>query len=79
MLHIQVFGANCKGCQKTAQLVTEIAAKLNIDFELEKVSSLEKIMQANVMGTPAIAIAGKVVHQGSVPSAELVEKLLVNA
>ncbi|HIP76271.1 MAG TPA: thioredoxin family protein [Psychromonas hadalis] len=76
MKNINVYGTGCSGCNATMEIIQQVADQKGEQVTLTKVSSLEEIMMAGVMSTPAISIDGNVIHSGSVPSAELVEKLL---
>ncbi|GAK87572.1 thiol-disulfide isomerase and thioredoxins [Vibrio ponticus] len=79
MKTVQVFGSGCKNCKVTAERFTEVALELGLAINVEKVTSLELIMQAGVMSTPGVAIDGMVKHSGSVPSLDLVHQLLTES
>ena len=75
-MKIQVLGTGCKKCSNLAE-VTEAAAKeLGIDYELEKVTDIVKIMEVGVMTTPALVIDGEVKVSGRVPAADELKKIL---
>ncbi|WP_194436638.1 thioredoxin family protein [Vibrio fluminensis] len=76
MKTVQVYGSGCKNCQVTAERLTQVAQELGLAITIEKVTSLESIMQAGIMSTPGVAIEGTVIHSGSVPSLDLVHQLL---
>jgi small redox-active disulfide protein 2 len=65
---IQVLGRGCSKCETTAKLIAQVAAESGAAIELSKVQSLPEIAAMGVMSTPAVAIDGKVVHSGSVPT-----------
>lgn len=70
MKKIEVLGTGCPKCQKL-YMTAELAAKsLGVEFELEKVTDIERIVAAGVMATPALSVDGKVVSMGRVPSQE---------
>ncbi|MEZ9903672.1 thioredoxin family protein [Vibrio breoganii] len=75
MKHIQVYGTGCKGCTVTADRIEQVAQELGQNITLEKVTSLEDIMQAGVLSTPGIGIDGVIKHTGSVPSVEQIRDL----
>ena len=75
-MKVQVLGSGCSKCQLTARQVREVAQTLGVQIELEKVQDPAAIVAMGVIGTPAIAIGGKVVHAGGVPSRERIEALL---
>ncbi|MGE5158585.1 MAG: thioredoxin family protein [Gemmatimonas sp.] len=78
-MRVQVLGSGCAKCQITARQVQEVATAIGVPIELEKVQDPAAIVAMGVVGTPAIAIGGKVVHSGGVPSREKIEALLRQA
>lgn len=76
MKTIQIYGSGCKNCTVTADLFSTVAQQLGQQVVIEKVTSLEAIMQAGIMRTPGVAIEGEIKHTGSVPSIDLVRQLL---
>lgn len=78
-MDIKVLGTGC--CSKCATLMkaTELAVKeLGINADVEEITDIEKIMEYNIMRTPALAINGKVVSAGKVLSVEEVKAYLLN-
>ena len=76
MKKLQVLGTGCPKCKTLADNTEAAAKKLGIEYELEKITDLNKIMQFGVMMTPALAIDGDVKVVGKVPSPEEIAKLL---
>lgn len=76
MKQIKVYGPGCQRCETTAEMVKDAAAKLGIEVEVEKVTDAKDIAMAGVMSTPGIAIDGKLVHAGGLPSSENLEAWL---
>jgi len=76
MKQIKVYGPGCARCETTAQMLKDAAAKLGVEVEVEKVTDAKDIAMAGVMSTPGIAIDGKLVHAGGVPSSEKLETWL---
>ena len=72
-MKVQVFGSGCSKCQVTARQVQEVAQLLGVSIELEKVEHPAAIAAMGVFSTPAVAIDGKLVHTGGVPSREKVK------
>lgn len=73
---LQILGPGCVKCRKLAEN-TEAAAKgLGIEYEIEKVTNIRKIMEFGVIITPALAVDGQVKVVGKVPSAEDLKKIL---
>jgi small redox-active disulfide protein 2 len=67
MKHFEVLGTGCKKCVNTAESIERVAQELGKSVEVVKVTDPAKIMEYQVMATPAVAMDGKVIHSGSVP------------
>jgi len=76
MKKIQILGTGCPKCIKLTANAEEAAKQAGIDFEIEKVMDIKKIMDFGVMMTPALAIDGQVKSVGKVLSPEEIKKLL---
>ncbi len=72
MKTIQILGSGCANCQRTYDLVSRTAEEKGVDVDLQKVEDMADILTMGVMSTPAVAVDGKVVHSGSIPSARQV-------
>jgi len=75
-MRMQIYGSGCAKCQKLSENAAAAIQKLGIDCELEKITDLDRIVEAGVMLTPALAIDGKVVSTGTVLSADAIAGLL---
>ena len=78
-MRIQILGTGCPKCKKLASLAEEAAKELALDYELEKITDVNDIVSFGVMSTPALAVDGKVLVSGKVPSAQEVKQLLEGA
>ena len=76
MKKLAVLGAGCPKCIKLAANAEAAAKALGLEFELEKVTDINKIMGYGVMMTPALVVDGVVKVVGKVPSVEDIKKLL---
>jgi small redox-active disulfide protein 2 len=72
---IQVLGTGCAKCAKLATLAEDAAKQSGIDFTLEKVTDINKIVALGVMTTPALIVDGKLKCSGNVPSVEQLVKM----
>ena len=70
MKHVQVLGTGCPKCQKLASLVEQVAQQRQLDVKLEKVTDITEIADFGVVATPALAVDGKIVVAGKLPSAD---------
>lgn len=73
---IKILGTGCPKCKTLNKLTEEVVAENNINASIEKVEDIMKIMEYNVMTTPALVVNDKIVVKGRVPSKEEVLKLL---
>ena len=60
MIKIQILGTGCPKCKKLAELTETVATELGIEYELEKVTDINAIMQMGVMMTPTLAVDSQV-------------------
>jgi small redox-active disulfide protein 2 len=75
-MKLQVLGPGCPSCEKLASNAAAAARELNLDFKLEKVKDMQKIMEFGVMITPALVVNGEVKSVGRIQSVEEIKKLL---
>jgi small redox-active disulfide protein 2 len=75
-MKLEILGTGCPKCKKLTELAQEAATESGLSFEIGKVNKLSDIMKYGVMVTPALAINGKVVVSGRIPSKEEIKKWL---
>jgi small redox-active disulfide protein 2 len=76
MKKFQILGPGCPRCVELAKRTEEAAKAAGLDYELEKVTELNKIMSFGVFMTPALVVDGEVKVVGQVPSVQEIKKLL---
>ena len=76
MKKIEILGTGCPKCSKLAEETATAARELGIEFELEKVTDIQKIMGYGVMMTPALVVDGQVKVVGKVPAGDELKNLL---
>lgn len=76
MKEIRILGAGCPKCKKLAELAETAAREMNIEYNLEKVTNLDEIMDYGVMITPALVVNGEVKIAGKVPKMGDLKKML---
>ncbi len=76
MKKLQVLGTGCPKCEKLAATAEAAAQELDIEYELEKVKEISKIMSFGVMVTPALVVDGEVKVAGKVPSVGDIKAML---
>jgi len=73
---IEVLGPGCARCHETHRVVRHVLDEAKIDCQLQKVESVDRMVELGVLRTPAIAFDGRLVHQGSIPKSDEVKRLL---
>lgn len=76
MKQIKILGTGCSKCKQTEAIVKQVVAQMGIEATIEKVEEIEKIMEYNVLTTPALVIDGQIMVKGRVPGAEEVKTFL---
>ncbi len=75
-MKIEVYGSGCPRCKQTEKVMKMAVEELGSDATVEKVTDMMVIMEKGVVSTPAIAIDGKIVLSGKIPSIEEAKKLI---
>jgi small redox-active disulfide protein 2 len=75
-MKLEILGTGCPKCKKLTELVGEVVKETGIAAEISKVDKINDIINYGVMVTPALAVDGKVVLSGRLPSKDEIKKLL---
>ncbi|MFH1428921.1 MAG: thioredoxin family protein [Candidatus Margulisiibacteriota bacterium] len=78
MKKLQILGTGCPKCEQLTELTEQAAKDLGIDYEIEKVTDINKIMDFGIMITPALAVDNDVIFAGKVPSLDEIKDELSN-
>ena len=73
---IKVLGTGCSNCKSLEKATRLAVEELNISAEIVKEEDIVKIMQYNVMRTPALVINEKVVLYGRVPGVSELKEII---
>lgn len=76
MKKIQILGTGCAKCTKLAENAQKAAQNLDIEYELEKVTDINEILNFGVMTTPALVVDGEVKSTGKVLNADDIKKAM---
>lgn len=79
MKKLQILGTGCAKCANLTNATEQAAKELGIEYEIEKVTELNRIMSFGVMMTPALVVDGTVKVAGKVPSVEQLKAMLGTA
>lgn len=75
-MEIQILGTGCPKCKKLQEMAEKAVGELGLNLQVRKVSDINEIMDFGVMSTPAMAVDGKVLVAGHLPTYERVRELL---
>lgn len=75
-MKIQILGTGCPKCKQLSENAEKAAKELGIQYELEKITDINKIMEFGVMMTPALAIDGQIKSVGKLLLPDEIKKLL---
>jgi small redox-active disulfide protein 2 len=73
---IEVLGPGCGRCEALHYITTAAVAELGLDARVEKIYDDAEIGRLGVMSTPALALDGRVLISGAVPSVKVLRRLL---
>jgi len=75
-MKLEIYGSGCAKCNLLTQHAETAARELGISYQLEKITDINGIIDAGVLRTPALAVDGKLVVVGQVPSADKIKQYL---
>jgi small redox-active disulfide protein 2 len=73
---IEVLGPGCSRCKETYGVVQHVVETDHLEADVEKVESMERMIELGLLATPGLAVDGKVVLAGHVPKADEVRRIL---
>lgn len=76
---LQILGTGCPKCRLLTEHTERAARELGLDYELEKVTDIERILDFGVVATPALVVDGEIRVFGHVPSTPRLKELLAGA
>ncbi|MDP2697651.1 thioredoxin family protein [Thalassospira sp.] len=71
-----IYGSGCAKCQTLAKNAEAAAQALDLDYDLEKITDTNAIIDAGIMRTPALAINDDIVVEGKVATPDEIRQLL---
>ena len=73
-MKIIIYGTGCSKCKAVEKVVKEVVDKLGVNAEIVKIEELDKIMEAGILSTPALAIDNEIKVTGRIPTSSEIEK-----
>ena len=65
-MKIQILGTGCLKCKRLADNAEVAAKELGLDYQIEKLTSIDDIVSYGAVMTPALAVDGQVKVAGKV-------------
>ncbi|NJM10729.1 MAG: thioredoxin family protein [Synechococcaceae cyanobacterium SM1_2_3] len=75
-MKLQILGSGCAKCKTLGQHAEAAAQALGLEYQMEKVTDMNAIIDAGVMTTPALAVNGEIRSVGKVLSVDEIRTLL---
>ena len=77
-MKIEVLGSGCKKCKELYERTLKAVHSIGIDISVEYITDVQKIVEMGVMSSPVLAISGKPVLVGELPSVEKIVEIINN-
>ena len=78
-MKIKILGPGCAKCDQVEQTTREVVKELGIDFSLEHVRDVKKIMEYPILQTPGLVLNEELVCSGRVPTKAEVAQFITTA
>ena len=75
-MKIEIFCSGCPRCKQTEKIMKMAVEELDSDAIVEKVTDMMVIMEKGIVSTPAVAVDGKIVISGKIPSLDEAKRLI---
>lgn len=73
---IEVLGSGCPKCRKLLEITKEVVSQLGLNIEVSYETEIDKMIALGLMSTPALAINGKPVLSGRLPSSNELKEII---
>ncbi|MDP2768105.1 MAG: thioredoxin family protein [Candidatus Methanoperedens sp.] len=73
-MKIEVLGPGCAKCDRLEKEVKKVINELGLKDEVIKVKDITKIMEYDIIMTPALVIDGEVKSAGRIPTKDEIKK-----
>lgn len=78
-MEIKVLGPGCANCRTLDKLVRETVKEMRIEANIEHIQDLVKILDYNIISTPALVINEEVKSSGRVPNKTEIKQMINKA
>ena len=76
MRKIQILGTGCAKCRQLAENAEKAVKEMDGEYEVEKITDINRITEFGVLVTPALALDGMLLVSGKVLSAMEIKKII---
>ena len=75
-MNIKVLGPGCAKCKTLDKLVRETVGEMKVDADVEYIQDMAKILDYNIISTPALVIDEQVKVAGRVPDKKEIARMI---
>jgi small redox-active disulfide protein 2 len=75
---IEVFGSGCDSCKKLLDSTKKAVIEIGLDIKVEYIDDIQKAIELGIMSFPVLAINGKPIIIGMIPSIEEIKETIIN-
>ncbi len=78
-MEVRLYGASCSRCEHLDTMVKQILSRRGLKVDYQYITDISEMSRAGIMGSPALAVGGKVVLSGQVPTEKHLEGIILKA
>lgn len=78
-MKLKIYGSGCTKCQQLTKNAEAAATRLGLDYEVEKITDVNAIIEAGIIRTPALMADDEIVTEGKVLDSNELEVLLAKS
>lgn len=75
-MNIKVLGPGCARCKTLDRLVRETVSEMKLDADVEYIQDMARILDYNIISTPALVINEEVKVAGRVPDKKEIARMI---
>jgi small redox-active disulfide protein 2 len=76
---IQILGTGCSRCKTLASNAEKAVKELGLEAQVEKVTSIQDILEFQILMMPGLVIDGQVKAAGRIPSTDEIKQFLIES
>ncbi|AXO15228.1 thioredoxin family protein [Thalassospira indica] len=75
-MKLSIYGSGCAKCQTLAKNAEAAGQALGLEYEIEKVTDMNQIIDAGIMRTPALMVDDDILVEGKVATPDEIRLML---